>query len=97
MRQRPIGDMLEALKQLGVRAWSETDNGCPPVVVESDGLLGGRACIRGDVSSQFLSGLLMVSPFALSDVVLEVEGPLVSGPYVSMTVAMMCRGGRSHD
>jgi 3-phosphoshikimate 1-carboxyvinyltransferase len=93
MRERPIGDLLSALGQLGVRAWSEAGNGCPPVVVQTDGLPGGRARIRGDVSSQFLSGLLMVSPFARADVILEVEGSLVSEPYVSMTVAMMQRWG----
>ncbi len=89
MRERPIGDLLEALGQLGVRAWSEAGNGCPPVVVESEGLPGGRARIRGDVSSQFLSALLLVAPRARDDVTLEVEGPLVSEPYVALTIAMM--------
>src|SRR6185437_8054667 len=93
MRERPIGDLLEALCQLGVRAYSEAGNGCPPVVVETDGLPGGRVSIRGDVSSQFLSGLLMVAPFARTDVILEVEGVLVSEPYVAMTIAMMRRCG----
>lgn len=93
MRERPIGDLLSALRQLGVRAWSEAGNDCPPVVVETDGLSGGNARIRGDVSSQFLSGLLMVAPFARTDVTLEVEGSMVSEPYVSMTVAMMKRWG----
>src|SRR5207248_2722001 len=82
-----------ALDQLGVRAWSERGNGCPPVVVEANGLPGGQALIHGDASSQFLSGLLMVAPFAQGDVTLQVEGPLVSEPYVSMTVAMMRRWG----
>jgi 3-phosphoshikimate 1-carboxyvinyltransferase len=93
MRERPIEDLLSALNQLGVRAWSETGNGCPPVIIETEGLAGGRARIRGDVSSQFLSGLLMVAPFARDDVTLEVEGSLVSEPYVSMTLAMMKRWG----
>jgi 3-phosphoshikimate 1-carboxyvinyltransferase len=93
MRQRPIEDLLEALRQLGVRAVSETGNGCPPVVVEANGLKGGRARIRGNVSSQFLSGLLMVAPFADGDVLLEVEGSLVSEPYIAMTVAMMRQWG----
>ena len=64
MRERPIGDLLEALQQLGVRAVSERNNGCPPVCIEADGLAGGRVRIRGDVSSQFLSGLLLAAPFA---------------------------------
>jgi 3-phosphoshikimate 1-carboxyvinyltransferase len=93
MRERPIGDLLEALGQLGVRAWSETGNGCPPVVVEPQGLQGGRAQIRGDVSSQFLSGLLLAAPRAHADVTLEVDGRLVSEPYVAMTVAMLRQWG----
>jgi 3-phosphoshikimate 1-carboxyvinyltransferase len=93
MRERPIGDLLDALGQLGVRAWSEAGNGCPPVVIEADGLPGGRARVRGDTSSQFLSGLLMAAPRARADVTLEVDGPLVSEPYVAMTEAMLRQWG----
>jgi 3-phosphoshikimate 1-carboxyvinyltransferase len=89
MRERPIEDLLAALRQLGVRASSEAGNGCPPVILETNGLQGGRVDIKGDVSSQFLSALLMVAPFARDDVTLEVRGPLVSRPYVDMTVRMM--------
>lgn len=93
MRQRPIADLLDAMGKLGVSARSEAHDGCPPVVVEAKGLPGGRASIRSDVSSQFLSALLMVAPFADKDVVLEIEGPLVSEPYIAMTVEMMRRWG----
>jgi 3-phosphoshikimate 1-carboxyvinyltransferase len=89
MRERPIQDLLDALGQLGVKAYSETQNGCPPVIVEANGLPGGHVKIKGSVSSQFLSGLLMASPFAEADVQIEVDGPLVSVPYVDMTLAMM--------
>jgi 3-phosphoshikimate 1-carboxyvinyltransferase len=89
MRQRPIDDLLSALRQLGVAARSEAGTGCPPVVVDADGLPGGRVRIKGDVSSQFLSALLMVAPFACGEVVVEVDGPLVSRPYVDTTVRMM--------
>jgi 3-phosphoshikimate 1-carboxyvinyltransferase len=89
MRERPIQDLLDALSQVGVRAFSETKNGCPPVVIEADGLRGGTLSVRGDVSSQFLSGLLMAAPFAESDVVIRVEGTLVSIPYVAMTLTML--------
>jgi 3-phosphoshikimate 1-carboxyvinyltransferase len=89
MRARPIEDLLTALRQLGVNARSEAGNGCPPVVIEADGLPGGAVRIKGDVSSQFLSALLMAAPFARGDVALEVEGPLVSRPYVDMTKRMM--------
>ncbi len=89
MRQRPIGDLLEALQGLGVHAVSRLKNGCPPVVITADGLRGGRTTIAGDVSSQFLSGLLMAAPYARHDVELIVEGQLVSRPYVEMTLMVM--------
>jgi 3-phosphoshikimate 1-carboxyvinyltransferase len=89
MRERPIGDLLAALKDLGADAQSEHQTGCPPVVVKADGLPGGRTSIRGDMSSQFLSGLLMIAPYAQRGVQLSVEGPLVSRPYVAMTLAVM--------
>jgi 3-phosphoshikimate 1-carboxyvinyltransferase len=89
MRQRPIGDLVESLRQLGVDAQAESAGGCPPVVVRAAGLPGGEATIRGDVSSQFLSGLLMAAPYARDAVTLTVEGDLVSQPYVSMTLAVM--------
>lgn len=89
MRQRPIADLLHVLQQLKVDARSERNNGCPPVLVNARGLSGGRASVRGDVSSQFLSGLLMAAPLAQGDVALEVEGELVSQPYVAMTLTVM--------
>ncbi len=89
MRQRPIADLLNALGQLGVSATSECENGCPPVVVHAHGLPGGRARLRGDVSSQFLSGLLMAAPYAQLPVTLEIVGELVSQPYVWMTIRIM--------
>jgi 3-phosphoshikimate 1-carboxyvinyltransferase len=89
MRQRPIEDLLVALRQLGVNARSENGDGCPPVVVDAGGLPGGHVRIKGDVSSQFLSALLMAAPFARQDTLIEVDGPLVSRPYVDMTVRMM--------
>ncbi|HEX4143003.1 MAG TPA: 3-phosphoshikimate 1-carboxyvinyltransferase [Pirellulales bacterium] len=89
MRERPIQDLLDTLAQLGVRAHSEMPGGCPPVVIEADGLRGGRATVRGEVSSQFLSGLLMAAPYALSPLELVIAGPLVSQPYIRMTLAVM--------
>lgn len=89
MRQRPIGDLVESLRQLGVDAACEGPGGCPPVVIRAAGLPGGAATIRGDVSSQFLSGLLMAAPYAQRPVTLTVSGELVSQPYVRMTLAVM--------
>ncbi len=89
MRERPIRDLIEALVQLGAKVKTENDTGCPPVVVDSDGLPGGVAKIRGAISSQYLSGLLMAAPLARQSVTLNVEGRLVSQPYVRMTQAVM--------
>jgi len=93
MRERPIGDLVEALRQLGADAESEGPNGCPPVVIRAHGLPGGPAKVRGDVSSQFLSGLLMAAPYAERPVELSVAGALVSQPYVRMTLAVMSAFG----
>lgn len=89
MRQRPVADLLQALNGLGSRAKSELGTGCPPVVIEADGLHGGYAFVRGDVSSQFLSGLLMALPYSKEESIVEVEGTLVSKPYVAMTLDIM--------
>jgi 3-phosphoshikimate 1-carboxyvinyltransferase len=89
MCERPIQDLLDSLSALGVVARSEAGNGCPPVVVEARGLRGGRASVRGDVSSQFLSGLLMAAPYAEKPIELGVEGRLVSKPYIRLTLAVM--------
>jgi 3-phosphoshikimate 1-carboxyvinyltransferase len=93
MRQRPIGDLLDALKQLGADCRSEPPTGCPPVVVRAAGLPGGRATVAGDISSQFLSGLLMAAPCAAAPVELVVRGQLVSKPYVEMTLGVMAAFG----
>lgn len=89
MRERPIADLLDALQQLGAQLESETNNGCPPVIVHANGLPGGTAKVRGDISSQFLSGLLMTAPCAAAPVTLQVDGTLVSQPYIRMTLAVM--------
>ncbi len=89
MRERPIADLIATLNQLGSHVTSKLNTGCPPVVVESQGLGGGWAKIRGDVSSQFLSALLMAAPYAREVVNLEVDGVLVSQPYVHMTLGLM--------
>ena len=89
MRERPIEDLLEALRQLGADARSELGNGCPPVIVQARGLPGGTAEIAGTISSQFLSGVLMAAPGSRHGVILHVRGDLVSKPYVDMTIAVM--------
>lgn len=89
MRERPIRDLLEALRQLGADAVTELGTACPPVVVRADGLPGGRAEVAGNISSQFLSAILMAAPCARRSVELSVRGELVSQPYVAMTMRVM--------
>jgi 3-phosphoshikimate 1-carboxyvinyltransferase len=89
MRERPVEDLLRSLNRLGADARSELGTGCPPVVVRADGLDGGFAEVKGDVSSQFLSGLLMALPYANGKTTVEVLGALVSKPYIAMTLAVM--------
>ena len=89
MRQRPLGDLISAVNQLGGHVSCEQDNDCPPVLIDAKGLSGGRAVIRGNISSQFLSGLLMAAPYAKSRVEILVDAALVSQPYVRMTLEVM--------
>ena len=89
MRERPIRDLLGALLTLGVQAESLNGHGCPPVRVRGGGMPGGSCRLRGDVSSQFLSALLHVAPYARQDVHIEIVGDLISKPYVDITQAVM--------
>ncbi len=100
MRQRPIGDLALALGQLGARVEAaegqhpdDSRRLAPPLRVDATGLPGGRCQVAGDISSQFLSGLLMVAPYAQTPVTIEVEGPLFSRPYVDMTLRLMAEFG----
>lgn len=89
MRERPIAPLVEALRGAGVEAKCELGGDCPPVVIEARGLKGGDVRVSGNLSSQYLSALLMSGPGARSDVRLAVEGELVSRPYVDMTIRNM--------
>ena len=89
MRQRPIVDLIDALNTLGADVCCDEQSTCPPVTVRGNGLPGGTAMIAGTTSSQYLSALLMAAPCADSPVELQVEGDLVSQPYVAMTIGVM--------
>ena len=96
MRRRPIGDLVEALRSLGVDASAESPGGCPPVTIRSAGLAGGPVRVRGDTSSQFASGLALVAACTPRGMRIEFEGRLVSLPYLEMTRRVMeAFGGRS--
>ncbi|RMF89755.1 MAG: 3-phosphoshikimate 1-carboxyvinyltransferase [Methanobacteriota archaeon] len=87
--KRPMLPLLDALKGLGVTAVSQRGDGRPPVEVRGGSFTGGRTHIRGDVSSQFISALLIASPYAESPVTIELTTPLKSRPYVDVTLDVM--------
>jgi len=91
MRQRPIEDLVEALRGLEVDISCVAATGCPPVTLSASGLSGGSSTLPGNTSSQFLTALLMAAPCASGPVTLSVDGPLVSRPYIDMTLALMSR------
>ena len=107
MHERPIGDLVDALRQLGCRIDYLGNDGYPPLrIAHADGLpplvLDAPIRVRGDVSSQFLTALLMALPLAATqqDVVIEVVGELISRPYIAITLQMLERFGISvthHD
>lgn len=89
MRLRPIGELVDALNALGASVSTESGIGFPPVQIESQGMCGGSTVVGANISSQFLSGLLMAAPLAKEKVELTIDGELVSKPYVSMTIEVM--------
>lgn len=89
MQERPVQDLLDALTGLGVKASTKENTGCPPVVIESKGLEGGETVLKGSLSSQYLSSILLASPYAQRDVHIKVMDGLASKPYVDMTIEIM--------
>ena len=103
MRRRPIGDLIAALRDLGVDAVAESAGGCPPVLIRAHGLRGGEARVKGDTSSQFASGLALAAPCMPDGLRLTLEGTPVSLPYLEMTRRLMesfgarCTTGPGHS
>ena len=94
MHERPIGDLVDALRELGANIEYLDNEGFPPLEIHPATLSGaGRVSVRGDVSSQFLTALLMALPLLSSEVTVEVVGELISKPYIEITLAMMARFG----
>ena len=89
MGERPVQPLLDALSAWGVKAESIKNTGCPPVRIESGGLAGGEATLAAAKSSQFLSAMLLVAPYASNPAVVTLDGPLVSRPYVDITLRVM--------
>lgn len=88
LRKRPMDDLLIALEKLGVSAFSTRNNGNAPIVVEG-GFKGGKTTIKGNVSSQYISSMLISAPYAENPVDLEVKGDFISKPYLDMTLDVM--------
>jgi 3-phosphoshikimate 1-carboxyvinyltransferase len=85
---RPISDLLDALRQIGISARSQFDNGHLPVIVEANGLEGGKTRLDASKSSQFLTALLLIAPYARNGLKIEVIGDLKT-PYIDITLAVM--------
>ena len=93
LRKRPMKPLLEALKQLGVNCYSARSDGFPPIIVFGGGIKGGEVTIRGDVSSQYISGLLFATPMAEDKTQIDVTTQLESKPYIAMTLDVLYRHG----
>jgi 3-phosphoshikimate 1-carboxyvinyltransferase len=93
--RRPLGELLTALGEIGVRTGCEKDDGCPPVRV-TGGLTGGKATLSGGTSSQYLSALLFIGPLAPQGLEIQVTGELVSRPYVDLTLEVLGDFGISY-
>ncbi len=99
MRERPLGDLIDALIHLGanlhpahaegVSGTDDLSNICPPIRIKASGLRGGKTQVAGDISSQFLSAILMVAPYAEQAVEVTLSSELNSKPYVDMTLSIM--------
>jgi len=93
MAERPILPLMKALQGWDVQIQSDAQNGCPPLTIDAQGIAGGKTILPEGKSSQYLSSLLLVSPYARIPAELEVLGEVLSQPYVEMTLAVMADFG----
>lgn len=93
LRRRPVKPLLKSLKQLGVKSSFQTDKVESFVSVQGGGIKGGKTTIRGDISSQFISGLLFACPMATEDTEIAIITPLESKAYVQMTTEILSKHG----
>ena len=100
MYERPIGDLVDCLRAAGAQIDYLGTAGYPPLRLHAAGLQGGQVRIKGEISSQFLTGMLMAAPFCAGDLEILVEGELVSKPYILITLDVMAKFGvqvENHD
>lgn len=93
MLHRPIGILVDALRQLGADIEYVGEQGFPPLRIRGGNLNGGEVEMRGDVSSQYISALMMIAPVMKNGLTLKIAGQLASRPYVEMTAGLMRRFG----
>ena len=96
MKERPIGHLVDALRQGGAQIDYLEQENYPPLRLRG-GFTGGDVAVDGSVSSQFLTALLMTAPLAANDTVITIKGDLVSKPYIDITLNMMARFGVAVD
>ena len=89
MKERPIGHLVDALREAGAKISYKENEGYPPLLIEAAGLTGGDVKIDGAISSQFLTALLLASPMAKEDMTITIIGELVSKPYIDITLHIM--------
>jgi len=93
MKERPIGHLVDALRQAGAEISYLENEGYPPLKIEANGLKGGKVEIDGSISSQFLTALLLASPMIETDLTISIIGELVSKPYIDITLDIMQKFG----
>lgn len=96
MKNRPISILVDALRSLGADIEYVEKEGYPPLKINGKKLLGGELRVKGDVSSQYLSAILMIAPYTRDGITLIIEGDLVSRPYLQMTLSLMQDFGVSY-
>ncbi len=97
LQARPIQDLLDGLAEVGVAARALAGNGCPPVEIEGGGIAGGRASLNCELSSQFLSALLLIGPYTRDGLEIRVTHGPVSRPYIDITLDVMAEFGVSAE
>ncbi len=93
MHERPIGDLVEALRQAGADIRYLGNDGYPPLEISPAAITGDKVSVKGSVSSQFLTALLMAAPLSGRELRIEVVGELISKPYIEITLNLMARFG----
>ena len=99
MKQRPVGPLVDALKQVGASIEYLENEGYPPLSITGRELTGGNIEIEAGISSQFISALMMIGPLLEGGIIIELKGPVVSASYIEMTLSLMnsCGAAASFD